>query len=46
MKQFYKYIFLLIISTFIYSQCLGDVNEDYEIDIQDMVIMLNAIINT
>ena len=45
MKQFYKYIPLLIISTFIYSQCLGDVNEDYEIDVQDIIIMLNAIIN-
>ena len=31
-------------SGFIYSQCLGDVNDDYAIDVQDVVIMINTIV--
>ena len=30
-------------SSFIYSQCLGDVNEDYIINIQDVMIMISSI---
>ena len=32
-------------SSFIYSQCLGDVNDDYAINVQDVVIMTNAILD-
>tara|TARA_X000001036_G_scaffold154127_2_gene146284 strand:- start:1501 stop:2505 length:1005 start_codon:yes stop_codon:yes gene_type:complete len=32
-------------STFVYSECLGDVNDDYTIDVQDIVIIVNTIIN-
>ena len=31
-------------SSFIYSQCLGDLNEDYTINIQDVVIMISSIL--
>jgi len=31
-------------SSFIYSQCLGDVNEDYAINVQDVVIMISSIL--
>ena len=27
-----------------YSQCLGDVNEDYVVNVQDVVIMISAIL--
>tara|TARA_B110000263_G_scaffold244914_1_gene253673 strand:+ start:85 stop:1089 length:1005 start_codon:yes stop_codon:yes gene_type:complete len=30
--------------SFIYSQCLGDVNDDYTVNIQDVVIMINTIL--
>jgi hypothetical protein len=41
-----KIFIIVLMSTFIYSQCLGDVNEDYEIDVQDIVIMVNIIITS
>ena len=31
-------------SSFIYSQCLGDLNEDYTINVQDVVIMISSIL--
>ncbi len=31
-------------SSFIYSQCLGDLNDDYTINIQDVVIMISSIL--
>jgi len=30
--------------SFIYSQCLGDVNDDYAVNIQDVVIMISTIL--
>lgn len=30
--------------SFIYSQCLGDLNDDYTVNIQDVVIMINTIL--
>ena len=41
-----KIFIIVLMSTFIYSQCLGDVNEDYEIDVQDIVIMVNIILTS
>ena len=28
----------------VYSQCLGDMNDDYSVDIQDVVIIINTIV--
>lgn len=40
-----KILIIILMSTFVYSECLGDVNEDYTIDVQDIVIIVNTIIN-
>tara|TARA_B100001142_G_scaffold300184_1_gene324709 strand:+ start:2080 stop:3087 length:1008 start_codon:yes stop_codon:yes gene_type:complete len=34
-----------LIFSSIYSQCLGDINADYNVDIQDIVIVINSILN-
>ena len=39
-----KVIIAIIISSFIYTQCLGDINDDYIINIQDVVIIVNNIV--
>ena len=39
-----KLIIAIVISSFIYSQCPGDVNDDYVINVQDVVIIVNNII--
>jgi len=39
-----KLVIAMLISSFTYSQCLGDINDDYTIDIQDVVLILNAIL--
>ena len=40
-----KLISSLIILGIIYAQCPGDVNEDYNINIQDVIIIVNGIID-
>ena len=40
----FKYIFITILCSTAFSQCLGDVNEDYEINILDVVLAVNIII--
>ena len=40
-----KILIIILMSTFVYSECLGDVNDDYTIDVQDIVIIVNTIIN-
>ena len=39
-----KVIIAILMSSFIYTQCLGDINDDYIINIQDVVIIVNNII--
>ena len=39
-----KVILAILMSTFIYSQCLGDVNDDYVVNVQDVVIIINTIV--
>lgn len=39
-----KLIIAIVMSSFIYAQCLGDVNDDYVINIQDVVLVVNNII--
>ena len=39
-----KLIIAIVLSSFIYAQCLGDVNDDYIINIQDVVLVVNNII--
>ena len=36
---------VILISSFIYSECLGDLNTDYDIDVHDIIIMINGILN-
>ena len=40
-----KLVIIMLMFSFIYSQCLGDINADYDVDIQDVVIMVGAILN-
>ena len=44
MSHTYYMIICILLSSFIYSQCLGDVNDDYTVDIQDIVLILNTIL--
>ena len=39
-----KLIIAIVMPSFIYAQCLGDVNDDYVINIQDVVLVVNNII--
>jgi len=39
-----KLIIAIVMSSFISAQCLGDVNDDYVINIQDVVLVVNNII--
>ena len=39
-----KVAIAILMSSFIYSQCLGDVNDDYVVNIQDVVIIINTIV--
>ena len=39
-----KLVIAILMSTFIYAQCLGDVNDDYNVDVQDVVIIINTIV--
>ena len=39
-----KLVISILMFSFIYSQCLGDVNDDYTVNIQDVVIMINTIL--
>ena len=38
-----KLIIAIVMSGFIYTQCPGDVNDDYLINVQDVVIIVNSI---
>ena len=40
-----KLIIAIVMSSFIYAQCLGDVNDDYIINIQDIMIVIGFILN-
>jgi len=35
---------ILVMYSFIYPQCLGDVNNDYTVDVQDVVLIINNIL--
>ena len=39
-----KFIISILICSFIQSQCLGDVNEDYTIDVNDVILMVNHLL--
>ena len=39
-----KLIIAIVMSSFIYNQCPGDVNDDYVINVQDVVLVVNNII--
>ena len=39
-----KLVITILISSFIYSQCIGDVNNDYTVNVQDVVIMVSTIL--
>ena len=39
-----KLIIAIVLSSFIYAQCHGDVNDDYVINVQDVVLVVNNII--
>ena len=39
-----KLIIAIVLSSFIYAQCHGDVNDDYVINVQDIVLVVNNII--
>tara|TARA_B100001750_G_scaffold239930_1_gene248794 strand:+ start:34 stop:1065 length:1032 start_codon:yes stop_codon:yes gene_type:complete len=39
-----KLVVAILTSSFIYSQCLGDVNDDYTVNVQDVVIMISAVL--
>ena len=39
-----KVLIIFIMISAVYTQCLGDMNDDYSVDIQDVVIMINIII--
>ena len=43
--QYLLFILLLLFGNFAFSQCQGDVNEDYNIDVQDIVFILNHILD-
>ena len=38
------FILLLLFGNFAFSQCQGDVNEDYNIDILDVMVIINHIL--
>ena len=40
-----RLLIIILIFSSIYSQCLGDINTDYNVDIQDIVIVINSILN-
>ncbi|MAR15084.1 MAG: hypothetical protein CMG21_01320 [Candidatus Marinimicrobia bacterium] len=40
-----RLLIIILIFSSIYSQCLGDINADYNVDIQDIVIVINSILN-
>ena len=40
-----KLIISIIISSFIYSQCIGDLNQDDEINILDIILLVNVILD-
>ena len=39
-----KIIIFILMFGFIYSQCIGDINDDYTVNIQDVIIVINTII--
>ena len=39
-----KLIIIILISSFLYTQCPGDVNDDYIVNVQDVVLIVNNII--
>ena len=39
-----KILLLITVFSFLYPQCIGDVNDDYAVDVQDVLIMINTII--
>ena len=39
-----KVLIIFIMISSVYTQCLGDMNDDYVVDIQDVVIMVNIVI--
>ena len=39
-----KILIILLMSSFIYSQCPGDLNNDYTINIQDVVLLVNIVL--
>jgi len=39
-----KFLIIFIMVSSVFTQCLGDMNDDYAIDIQDVVIIVNIII--
>ena len=41
----YLLLILLLFGNFAYSQCQGDVNEDFSVDVQDVVLILGSILD-
>ena len=39
-----KVLIIFIMISSVYTQCLGDMNDDYTVDVQDVVIMINIIV--
>ncbi|MAV64092.1 MAG: hypothetical protein CMG00_02755, partial [Candidatus Marinimicrobia bacterium] len=39
-----KVLIIFIMISSVYTQCLGDMNDDYTVDIQDVVIIVNIVI--
>jgi hypothetical protein len=39
-----KVLIIFIMISSVYTQCLGDINDDYTVDVQDVVIMINIIV--
>ena len=44
MNKLFPIVLALMMSSFVYSQCQGDVNEDYSLDVLDIVLIVNHII--
>tara|TARA_B110000014_G_scaffold257869_1_gene243103 strand:- start:62 stop:1105 length:1044 start_codon:yes stop_codon:yes gene_type:complete len=46
MKQIILFLSTIIVmSSFLYSECLGDLNADFAVDVQDVVLIINGILN-
>ena len=44
MNKLFPIVLALLFFSFGYSQCQGDVNEDYSLDVLDIVLVVNHII--